>query len=308
MAQTTVHQLIIIGSGPAGLTAGIYASRANLNPLIIDGKTPGGQLMGTTAVENWPGNRSIMGPTLMMHMREHAESFGCTFVSGEVASVDFSKKPFKIVTDNKEELFARTIIVATGATAKRLGIPGEEKFWGRGVTTCAVCDGAFYKGLPVVIVGGGDTAMEDASFMTNFTDKITIVQIGPALTASVAMQERVLNNPKIKIIYNSSATEIIGDENGLKSIVITNQQTKEQQTLTTSAVFVAIGLRPNTAPFKGHLDLNPAGYLILTDETKTSVPGVFGAGDISDYRYRQAITSAGAGCKAALDAERYLKD
>lgn len=299
------HNLIIIGSGPAGLTAGIYAARANLQPIIIEGKEPGGQLMGTTAVENWPGNISILGPQLMMNMKEHAQETGCTFVSGDATRVDFSQKPFTVATD-KQEFKAHSVIVATGATPKRLGVPGEDNYWGKGVTTCAVCDGAFYKDQPVVIVGGGDTAMEDASFMTKFTKKITIVQILDKLTASHAMQQRVINNPDIDILYNSTVTEIKGDKDHVSQVVITNQKTKETTTLATKAVFIAIGLKPNTEIFKNQLKLDDWGYIAVQNHTKTSVSGVFAAGDVHDYRYRQAITSAGAGCMAALDVERYL--
>ena len=307
MSSTTIHQLIIIGSGPAGLTAGVYAARANLKPLIIDGSEPGGQLMGTTAVENWPGEKSILGPTLMKNIREHATHTGCTFKSGEIVGVDFSKKPFMIKTKKDEELYAHSIIVATGATPKRLQVPGEERYWGKGVTTCAVCDGAFYQDKPVVIIGGGDTAMEDASFMLRYTNKITIVQIHAKLTASAAMQERVLGKPDINIIYNSTVSEIKGNDKGIAGVTITNQQTNETQQLAVNGVFVAIGLIPNTAAFKGHLKLEDNGYMIVKNHTRTSVDGVFAAGDVADYRYRQAVTSAGAGCMAALDAERYLE-
>lgn len=299
------HNLIIIGSGPAGLTAGIYAARSNLQPIIIEGKEPGGQLMGTTVVENWPGNISILGPQLMMNMKEHAQSTGCQFISGDATKVDFSKKPFTIWTE-KEEYKAQVIIVATGATPKRLGVPGEDDYWGKGITTCAVCDGAFYKDQPVVIVGGGDTAMEDASFMTKFTKQITIVHILDKLTASHAMQQKVINNPDIKIIYNSTVTKIKGDGDHVSQAVVTNQKTNEQQVLDTQAIFVAIGLNPNTTIFKNKLEMDKWGYLKVQNHTKTNIEGVFAAGDVHDFRYRQAITSAGAGCMAALDAERYL--
>ncbi|MEX0849173.1 MAG: thioredoxin-disulfide reductase [Candidatus Dependentiae bacterium] len=304
--SNTIEQLIIIGSGPAGLTAAIYAARANLHPLVIEGSKPGGQLMGTTVVENWPGTASIMGPKLMMDMKEHAKSFGTRFQSGDVTKVDFKQRPF-IVTTNKDKTFkAHSVIVATGATPKRLRVPGEDEHWGKGVTTCAVCDGAFYNDKPVIIVGGGDTAMEDASFMTKFTDKITIVHILDKLTASAAMQKRVIDNPKINIIYNSTVTEIFGNDNGVTSATITHQQTNEKTKLDANAVFVAIGYKPNTNIFENQLELDDWGYLKITDNTKTSVEGVFSAGDVADYRYRQAITSAGSGCMAALDAERWL--
>lgn len=306
--KESVHQLIIMGSGPAGLTAAIYAARANLAPLVIEGPTPGGQLMSTTAVENWPGEKSIMGPQLMMNMRAHAASFDCTFAQEEIVAVDFKQTPFTLTSKNNKTFKAHAIIIATGATPKRLGCPGEQDYWGRGVSTCAVCDGAFYKDKPVVIVGGGDTAMEDASFMTRFTDSITLVHILDTLTASAAMQKRVINNPKIKIIYNATVSEIKGDGTHVQEAIVTDQKTKKTTSLKAGAVFIAIGLNPNTGIFKGAVNLSERGYLILTDQTKTSVPGVFGAGDVADYRYRQAVTSAGAGCMAALDAERYLKE
>lgn len=304
--MNNIEQLVIIGSGPAGLTAGVYAARANLHPLIIEGSSPGGQLMGTTAVENWPGNISIMGPQLMMNMKEHAKHFGTRFENGNVASVDFKQRPFTLKTDHGKEIKAHSVIVATGATPKKLKVPGEDRYWGKGVTTCAVCDGAFFPDKPVIIVGGGDTAMEDASFMAKFTDNITIVHILDKLTASAAMQKRVLDNPKINIIYNSTVTEIFGNDTGVTSATITNQQTNEQTKLETNAVFIAIGYVPNTSIFKNQLDLDDWGYLKVHDNTNTSVAGIFSAGDVADYRYRQAITSAGSGCMAALDAERWL--
>lgn len=307
MIQSTHHKLIIIGSGPAGLTAGIYAARANLDPIIIEGSNPGGQLMGTTIVENWPGTSSIMGPQLMAAMRDHAKKTGCTFVSGDVVSCSLTKQPYTLTTSTGKQLSADALIIASGATPKRLGVPGEDAYWGKGVTTCAVCDGALYKGQPAVVVGGGDTAMEDASFMMNLTDKITIIHIGSTLSASMAMQKRILNNPKVTIIYNAQVTEIIGDGTHVQKIVYTDKTTGTQHELSTSVIFVAIGLKPNTAPFAGQITLNPYGYVIRTERMATSVPGVFAAGDVADYQYRQAITSAGTGCMAALDAERYLK-
>ncbi len=300
------EKLIIIGAGPAGYTAGVYASRANLKPLLIEGHEPGGQLMGTTAVENWPGNISIMGPELMMNMKKHAEHYGTRILSDTVTKVDFSKRPFTIWTQKGAELKAEVVIIATGAVPKRLQVPDEDLYWGKGVTSCAVCDGAFYPDKRVVIVGGGDTAMEDASFMTKFTDKITIVQLLDKLTASTIMQKRVLDNPKIKIIYSTSVTEIKGDGKHVNEIVLTNQETNEQTTLPTEAVFIAIGMIPSTPIFRRQLAMDDWGYLKLTDKTKTSVEGVFAAGDVADFRYRQAITSAGTGCMAALDAERWL--
>lgn len=306
MNDTKIHDLVIIGSGPAGLTAGIYSSRANIKALIVEGKNPGGQLMGTSHIENWPGNISILGPTLMMNIRDHAKHFGSSFLTEEIVKVDFSQRPFTLWTHRNKELKAHAIIIATGAIPNRLHCTGESEYWGKGVTTCAVCDGAFYPDKRVLIIGGGDTAMEDASFMTKFTDKITIVHILDKLTASAAMQERVLNNPKINIIYNSTVTEFKGDGSRVNQAVITNKLTNETQLMDIDGAFLAIGLRPSTEIFKGQLELNEWGYIKVTNNTNTSVPGIFAAGDVEDYRYRQAITSAGSGCMAALDAEKYL--
>jgi thioredoxin reductase (NADPH) len=304
--ENKIHKLIIIGSGPAGLTAAIYAARANLNPVIIDGNEPGGQLIKTSYVENWPGEKSILGPVLMGDMRDHAKHFGTQFVPGKVTSVDFSKKPFTLTIDDKHQMHAHAIIIATGATPKRLNIPGESEYWGKGVTTCAVCDGAFYPDKEVVVIGGGDTAMEDASFLKKFTKKITIVHILDAFTASHAMQRRVINDPDTNVIYSSTVTEFIGDGQHLTSLVVTHQITGEKTTLKADGAFIAIGLSPNSGPFKGHIECTDGGFITVRDNVLTSVEGVFAAGDVHDYRYRQAITSAGAGCMAALDAERYL--
>lgn len=301
------HKLIIIGSGPAGLTAGVYASRAQLKPLIFEGSNPGGQLMTTTEVENWPGVTSIMGPQLMKNLREHAQQQGAQLVRETIESVDFSQRPFKLHT-KKNIYHAESIIIATGATPKRLTCPGEKEYWSKGVSTCAICDGAFYKGKKVLIVGGGDTAMEDASFMTNLTDDITIVHILDSFTASAAMQKRVINNPKIKTLFNSTVTAIEGDGNQMTHVTITNQKSGVSEKLAFDALFTAIGIHPNTALFKDQLELDKGGYIVHKRLTETSVPGVFAAGDVADFRYRQAITSAGEGCQAALDAERFLKD
>lgn len=303
-----IHKLIIIGSGPAGLTAGIYAARANLNPLIITGQKPGGQLTSTTAVENWPGTKSILGQTLMQNMQEHAQQAGCTMLARNVINVTKNGEHFIVQTDKNENLTAQAIIIATGATPKRLNIPGEQTYWGNGVTTCGVCDGPFFKDKPIVIIGGGDTAMENASFMRRYTDRITIVQIEDRLTASAAMQERVINDPNITILYNNAITEIQGDGKQITAVVVENTKTKQKTVLPVNAVFIAIGLRPNTEPFKNIIELAPNGYIKVRDNTKTSVHGIFAAGDVHDYRYRQAITSAGAGCMAALDATAYLSE
>lgn len=302
----SIHPVVIIGAGPAGLTAAVYAARANLKPLIIEGDLPGGQLMKTTYVENWPGEKSILGPELMGKMRKHAQHFGTEFVPESVVKVDFSTRPFKIWTNKNRELLAHSVIIATGTTPKRLGCPGENDYWGKGVTTCAVCDGAFYFDKEVIVIGGGDTAMEDASFLKKFTKKITVVHIFDKFTASHAMQQRVLNDPDIKIIYNSTVTEFKGDGNHLKSVLITDQKTSIQSEQPMDGAFIAIGLSPNTAYLQGHVAMNEWGFVTVSDQVKTSVEGVFAAGDVHDYKYRQAITSAGAGCMAALEAERYL--
>jgi len=301
-----IHKLIIIGSGPAGLTAAIYASRANLQPIILEGNKPGGQLMGTSYIENWPGEKSILGPELMGNMRDHALHFGTKILPLSAIEVDFSVKPFLVISNDKQKFNAHCVIIATGATPKTLNCPGEQEFWGKGVTTCAVCDGALYKKRPVLIIGGGDTAMEDAIFLKKFTDKITVVHILDKLTASHAMQEKVLRDKDINIIYNSTISEFLGDESGLIGAIITNQKTKKSEKVEIDGAFVAIGLHPNTTHFKGHIDLDKYGYIKVNDHVKTSVEGVFAAGDVHDYRYRQAITSAGAGCMAALEAERYI--
>lgn len=307
MTTDNVYSVIIIGSGPAGLTAAMYTGRAFINPLIIEGAQPGGQLMGTTFIENWPGTKSIMGPRLMMDMRDHATHFGAQFLHESVTKVDFSKRPFSLTTSKNKELKAHSVIVATGASPNKLGCPGESEYWGKGVTTCAVCDGAFYPEKKALIIGGGDTAMEDASFMTKFTDDITIVHILDKLTASPAMQQRVLNNPKIKIIYNSTVSLMEGNGTHVTSVTIENKKTGAKEKLAVDVVFLAIGQKPNTAIFKDQLELDRMGYIKLTDSTKTSVEGVFVAGDAADYRYRQAIVSSGSGCMAALDCQRYLE-
>lgn len=300
------EKLIILGSGPAALTAAIYAARAQLNPLIIEGPKPGGQLMGTTYVENWPGNERILGPQLIQNMRDHAKAIGTRFLQDEVIKIDITA-PFTLTT-NKHHLNADALIIATGATPKRLHCQGEDLYWGKGVTTCAVCDGAFYKDKKVIIIGGGDSAMENASFMTNFTKDITIIHILDTLTASKAMQERIIRNPSIKILYSSTVSEISGDGEHVTTVRVKNNITHTEEELSTNAVFVAIGLIPNTSIFKGLLELTPYGYVKQISHTETSVPGIFAAGDVIDSRYRQAITSAGSGCMAALDAERYLNE
>lgn len=301
-----ITEIIIIGGGPAGLTAVIYAARAKLNPLLIEGPTPGGQLTSTTYIENWPGEKSILGADLMMRMKDHAVHFGAQIITSSVTKVDFTKAPFKIWTSDNQELQAKAVIIATGANPKLLGCPGEQQYWSKGVSTCAVCDGALYYNKQIIIVGGGDTAMEDALFMTRFDNQITIIQLGSVLTASQIMQERVLNKPNIKIIYHSLVQEILGDNQKVTGVKIINQETNISSILAADAVFLAIGLKPATNIFQDQIAIDHSGHIMLTNNTHTSVSGVFAAGDVCDRKYRQAITSAGFGCMAALDAERYL--
>ena len=301
------EKLIILGSGPAGLTAAIYSAREGLEPVVIDGYNPGGQLMQTSIVENWPGDIAIDGPALMFRMRDHAKHFGTRFIDSSVKEVDLQKRPFTIKTKNNKEFKSDTIIIATGATYKKLNIPGEQKYFAKGVSNCSTCDGPLYKRKTAVIIGGGDTAMENASLMTNFTDKITIVHILDKFTASKAMIDPVLKSKKINIIYESTAIEIIGNGEIVTEVVIKNQKTNTTKTLDADIIFVSIGLVPNTKFLGDQVELEKSGHIKVTNYTRCSVEGVFIAGDVSDPRYRQAVTSAGAGCMAALDAEKYLK-
>ena len=300
-----IHELIIIGSGPAGLTAAIYAARAQLNPIILEGPNPGGQLINTTYVENWPGEKSILGADLMLKIKEHAQHFGTQFITQSVTKVDFLASPFVIWASDKLTLYAKSVIIATGANPKKLNCSGEEQYWSKGVSTCAICDGALYYDKNIIVVGGGDTAMEDALFLTRFNNKVTIVQINNQLTASKIMQERVLNHPSIKIIYNSTVTQIIGNGQKVTHATITNINTQIKHDLAAQAIFVAIGLHPETNIFKDQVNIDHFGH-ILENHTRTNIPGIFAAGDVCDRKYRQAITSAGFGCMAALEAERYL--
>ncbi len=302
-----VIELLIIGSGPAGLTAALYASRAALNPVIIEGNKPGGQLIGTTFVENWPGEKHILGPTLMQNIRDHAASLGTKFIPERVTHLDATQKPFIITTDTGTTFHAHAIIMAMGAEPKRLNCPGEDTYWGKGVSTCAVCDGTLYKDKKVIVVGGGDSALEAASFLRNYTTQITIVHILDALTACQALQKQILVHPEITILYNHTVTAIEGTANAITHIITTDQKNGSTHTLETDGVFLAIGLRPNTDFITAPLELNSAGYIKVHNHTKTSVDGIFAAGDVQDFRYRQAITAAGGGCMAALDAERYIR-
>ncbi len=301
-------QLAVIGSGPAGLTAAVYASRAKLRTIVIEGPQPGGQLMTTTNVENWPGNVSIPGPDLMINMRSHAEACGAELLMESVTAVDLTKRPFVLTTDAGKTITAQAVIVGTGATSKLLKCPGEKEYWAKGVSTCATCDGPFFEGKNIVIVGGGNTAVTEAEHLTHFAKSVTVVHILDALTANDPIKDKVLAHPKAKFIYSSTVVEIKGDGSHVTEVVLEHQKTKERSILATQGVFIAIGFNPNTGLFKGQLAMDTYGYLTVTNHTRTSVPGVFAAGDVSDYRYRQAITSAGVGCMAALDAQAFLAE
>jgi len=303
-----VLPVIIIGSGPAGLTAALYTARANLKPLVIEGLEAGGQLMITTMVENWPGYRGgIMGPVLMDEMREQAERFGARIVHGQVESVDLATRPFRVTVADREYR-AETLIIATGASAQWLGLPSEKKLVGRGVSSCATCDGAFFKNRPIVVVGGGDTAMEEALFLTRFASNVSVVHRRDKLRASKVMQDKAFANPKIAFVWNTRLEEIQDVDKGeVTGVVLRNLLTDELTNLDVDGVFVAIGHVPNTSLFKGQLDMNASGYLV-TKGTRTNIEGVFACGDVQDATYRQAITAAGSGCMAAMDAERYLED
>ncbi len=308
MTENQIENVLIIGSGPAGDTAALYAARADLKPLVIDGITPGGQLTITTDVENYPGfPEGVMGPELMFKFREQAERFGARYVNGSVTAVDFSKRPFRIEVDEEDNYYAKTVIISSGATASLLGVPGEAELMGRGVSACATCDGFFFRDKELVVVGGGDTAMEESTFLTKFASKVHVVHRRDQLRASRIMQERAFNNPKIDFVWDSVVEEILGVEEGeVKSVKLRNVKTDEVIVRPIDGVFMAIGHKPNTEPFIGHVDTNENGYIITHDGTKTNVPGVFASGDVQDWVYRQAVTAAGTGCMAAIDAEQFL--
>ena len=302
-----MYDVIILGSGSAGYTAAIYSCRAGRKTLLVAGSIPGGQLMLTSDVENFPGfPEAILGPELMEQLRKQAERFGPEIIYDDASKVNFKSKPFE-VTVGKRILQGKTIIISTGANAKWLGIPSETKLRGHGVSSCATCDGYFFKEKEVVVVGGGDTAMEEATFLANITRKVTVVHRRDRLRASQIMQERSLKNPKINFVWDSVVEEILGDGNvtGIRS---KNLKTGKEQLLKTDGVFVAIGYEPNTSVFKGQIDLDPRGYIITRNETETNVPGIFAAGDVRDFRYRQAVTAAADGCKAAMDADRFISE
>ena len=301
------HDVVIIGAGPAGYTAGIYCSRARHDTILISGLLPGGQLMNTTDVENYPGfEEGIMGPDLMQIMRKQTERMGTKIIDDVVTSVDFNQKPFKISTASKT-FETRTVIVCTGATPRKIGIDGEQTFAGKGVSYCATCDGAFFKNQELAVVGGGDSCMEEATFLTKFASKVHIIHRRNEFRASKIMQERALNNEKITVHWNSTVLDIKGNEK-VQQVIIKDTQTGEETSIDLGGVFVAIGHEPNTTLFKDHLDLDKNGYIILDKNTETSVNGVFSAGDVHDHTYRQAVTAAGYGCMAAIDVDKYLAE
>lgn len=302
-----LHEVIIIGSGPAGYTAAVYAARAELKPLMFAGLQPGGQLMLTSDVENWPGEaEGVLGPELMEKLKKQAERFGTDIRQEEIVKVDFSERPFKVVTTAGEEHQAKAIIIATGASAKWLNVPGEKELQGKGVSACATCDGFFFRGKEVVVVGGGDSAMEEATFLTRFATKVTLIHRSESFRASKIMLERAQKNPKISFIMNTVVEQILGTEK-VTGVRLKNVATNEATEMLTDGVFAAIGHAPNTALFKDILNLDQKHYIITQPEsTKTNVEGVFAAGDVADHYYRQAVTAAGTGCMAALDAERWL--
>lgn len=304
------HRVYIIGSGPAGYTAGLYAARADLAPYMASGMQPGGQLTTTTDVENFPGYpEGVMGPQLMDDMRAQAERFGLIIADKVVEKVDFSQRPFRIWEDDGELHTADAVIISTGATAKYLGIPGEQELLGRGVSACATCDGFFFRDQEIAVIGGGDTAMEEASFLTKFASKVYVIHRRDEFRASKIMQERVMKNPKVEILWDTVVDEVVGDDSGVTGARIRNVKSGEARVLPITGYFVAIGHQPNTQIFKGQLDMDDVGYLQVKSPTSyTNIEGVFAAGDVCDNQYRQAITAAGMGCTAAIDAERWLED
>ncbi|HMQ41411.1 MAG TPA: thioredoxin-disulfide reductase [Paracoccus sp. (in: a-proteobacteria)] len=305
------RKLIIIGSGPAGYTAAVYAARAMVEPLLIQGMQPGGQLTITTEVENWPGLIEVQGPDLMLKMEEHARAMGADIKFDTVSKLDLSARPFRATCDSGDVITADAVILATGAQAKWLGLPSEEKFQGFGVSACATCDGFFYRGKEVVVIGGGNTAVEEALFLTNFASKVTLIHRRDELRAEKILQQRLLKNPKIECRWDSEVLEVVGESDplGVTGVKLRNLKTGAESLLDTAGVFVAIGHSPASELVKDQLELLNGGYVkVEPGSTRTSIPGVFAAGDLTDHIYRQAVTSAGMGCMAALDAERYLAE
>lgn len=305
--KKTKFDIVIIGAGPSGYTAGIYCSRAGYDTLILSGILPGGQLVNTTEVENYPGfEKGVMGPDLMIEMRKQTQRMGTTIIDDEAVDVDFRHKPFKVLTAS-EEYEGRAVIIATGANPRKLGVQGEQTFAGKGVSYCATCDGPFFRNQELIVVGGGDSAVEEATFLTKFATTVHIVHRRESLRASKIMQERAIKNNKIKFHWNSAVTDIKGDQK-VRQAVLKNIKTGEEKTLDVAGLFVAIGHEPNTKLFKKQIDLDDEGYIILKNKTHTNIEGVFAAGDVHDRSYKQAITAAGFGCMAAIDVDKYLTE
>ncbi|NDR59403.1 thioredoxin-disulfide reductase [Aliiruegeria sabulilitoris] len=311
MSSTRHTKVLIIGSGPAGYTAAVYASRAMLDPILVQGIQPGGQLTITTEVENWPGLVEVQGPDLMVQMEEHARAVGTEIIGDHINSIDLSQRPFTAIGDSGTTYSADALILATGAQAKWIGMPGEQKFQGFGVSACATCDGFFYRGKEVIVIGGGNTAVEEALFLTNFASKVTLVHRRDSLRAEKILQDRLFKNPKVELAWDTTPEEIVGSENPLsvEGLRVKNVKTGEESTIPAAGVFVAIGHAPASELVKDQLETHMGGYVVTKpDSTATSIPGVFAAGDLTDHLYRQAVTSAGMGCMAALEAERFLSE
>ena len=309
MSETRHTRVLIIGSGPAGYTAGIYASRAMLNPILVQGIQPGGQLTITTEVENWPSRKEVQGPDLMIEMEDHARAAGTEIIADHISSLDLSKRPFTAQGDSGTTYTADAVILATGAQAKWLGLESEEKFKGFGVSACATCDGFFYRGQDVVVIGGGNSAVEEALYLTNFANKVTLIHRRDSLRSEKILQERLLKNPKVEVLWDNELVEIYGSDNpmGVEGVRTKNVKTGEITETPCKGVFIAIGHAPASELVKDQLETHMGGYVVTKpDSTETSIPGVFAAGDLTDYKFRQAVTSAGMGCMAALETERFL--